>query len=136
MVWFQDLDTLDLGSIISWVSSMVSDHLYWGVFVAALLETIFPPIPSEVVFPLAGFVASKNNLSIFHVILFGVSGGAGATVGAVGIYLLALNLGRVAFVRILKMRIKERQLERAEGWFAKYGGTSQSSLGGLCLASR
>ena len=43
----------EIQAFIDWVIALVSDNLYPGVFLAALLETIFPPIPSEAVFPLA-----------------------------------------------------------------------------------
>jgi membrane protein DedA with SNARE-associated domain len=107
---------------IEWVISLVSENLYPGVFFAALLETIFPPIPSEAVFPLAGYVILNQNMPIFHIIGVGITGGAGATVGAFVIYLIARKLGRFAMVKYAKkIRIKEKQIIRAEKWFSKYG---------------
>ncbi len=112
-------------SIIQWVLSLISDNLYPGVFLAALIETVFPPIPSEAVFPLAGYVILQNNMSIFHVFTVGIVGGAGATTGAFVIYLIALKLGRAGLYRWIKYaKIKESHIEKAEKWYAKYGDKS------------
>ena len=109
-------------TFIQWVISLVSDYLYGGIFVAALLETIFPPIPSEAIFPLAGYIVSQNKMSIIHVIGLGITGAAGSTVGALGIYLITLKLGREALVRYLKYaRITEEHLKKVDRWFAKHG---------------
>lgn len=112
----------EIESFIQWIISLVSDNLYPGVFLAALIETVFPPIPSEAVFPLAGFVILKNEMSIIHVVGVGLVGGLGATIGAFIIYLIALKIGRSAIIRYSKhLRIKEKQIEKAENWFSKYG---------------
>ena len=109
-------------TFIQWVISLVSDYLYGGIFTAALLETIFPPIPSEAIFPLAGYIVSQNKMSIIHVIGLGITGAAGSTVGALGIYLITLKLGREALVRYLKYaRITEEHLKKVDRWFAKHG---------------
>jgi len=116
------VNTLTIESFVQWVISLVSDHLYAGIFTAALIETIFPPIPSEAIFPLAGYLVSQNGMPFIHVIGIGVTGAAGSTVGAFGIYLITLKLGRVALIRYLKYaRINESQLVRVENWFAKHG---------------
>jgi len=113
---------MTIESIIQWVISLVSDYLYTGIFTAALIETIFPPIPSEVIFPLAGYIVSQNGMSFFHVIGLGLTGAAGSTVGALVIYLIALKLGRIALLRYLRYaRINETQLTKVDNWFAKHG---------------
>jgi len=115
----------EIESFIEWVISLVSDNLYLGVFVAALIETIFPPIPSEAIFPLAGYVILKNEMSIFHVITVGITGGAGATLGALVIYLIALKLGRTGLEKYMKYaKIKKERLDKADKWFEKYGDKS------------
>ena len=109
-------------TFIQWVISLVSDYLYGGIFAAALLETIFPPIPSEAIFPLAGYIVSQNKMSIIHVIGLGITGAAGSTLGALGIYMITLKLGREALVRYLKYaRITEEHLKKVDEWFSKHG---------------
>jgi len=44
----------------------MTDYLYAGVFLAALIETIIPPIPTMAVFPTAGFIASQNGLEYMN----------------------------------------------------------------------
>jgi len=113
---------MTIESFVQWVVSLVSDYLYTGIFTAALIETIFPPIPSEVIFPLAGYIVSQNGMSFFHVIGLGLTGAAGSTVGALVIYLIALKLGRIALLRYLRYaRINETQLTKVDNWFAKHG---------------
>ncbi len=110
---------------IEWVISLVTENLYLGVFFAALIETVFPPIPSEAIFPLAGYIVLKNEMSFIHIFGVGLVGGMGATLGAVVIYLIALKLGRNGLYRYLKYaKIKESRLEKADKWFEKYGDKS------------
>ena len=108
--------------LIQWISEFLSEYLYAGVFLAAILETIIPPIPTMAVFPTAGFIASQNGLNLFEVVLLGIIGGLGASIGSTVIYFIALKLGRVALLKYLKrVRVSEKKLERVEKWFEKYG---------------
>ena len=50
---------MPLESVIEFITTLISDYLYLGVFLAALIETIIPPIPTMAVFPTAGFIASQ-----------------------------------------------------------------------------
>jgi membrane protein DedA with SNARE-associated domain len=104
------------------VSSWISDFGYPAVFLVALLENLFPPIPSEVIFPLVGFVAYHNNLGIAHAVSMGIVGAIGSTVGGVVIYYVSLKLGKPAILRFGRyVRIGEKGLLEAESWFRKYG---------------
>ena len=108
--------------LIQWISEFLSEYLYAGVFLAAILETIIPPIPTMAVFPTAGFIASQNGLNVFEVVILGIVGGRGASIGSTVIYFIALKLGRVALLKYLKrVRVSEKKLERVEKWFEKYG---------------
>ena len=109
-------------SLIEWIIQLITEYLYVGVFLAALIETIIPPIPTMAVFPTAGFIASQNGLGLHEVILLGIIGGLGASVGSTVIYLIALKLGRTALLRYLKyVKVSEKKLGRVENWFQKYG---------------
>ena len=108
--------------LIQWISEFLSEYLYAGGFLAAILETIIPPIPTMAVFPTAGFIASQNGLNVFEVVILGIVGGLGASIGSTVIYFIALKLGRVALLKYLKrVRVSEKKLERVEKWFEKYG---------------
>ncbi len=109
-------------SFIQVVTDLVSEHLYLGVFLAALIETVFPPIPTLAIFPLAGYLAAQSNLSLFNVIIMGILGGTGATIGSTVIYLVAWKVGRTVMLRLLKkIRITEEKLEKVELWFERHG---------------
>ena len=108
--------------IIEWITSLVTDYLYVGVFLAAILETVIPPIPTLAVFPTAGYLASQNGIGIPGLILLGMVGGLGASIGSTVIYLIALKLGRTALLKYLKyVKVSEKKLTRVEKWFQKYG---------------
>ena len=112
----------ELQALVQWIADLLSEYLYTGVFLAALLETIIPPIPTMAVFPTAGFIASQNGLSVAEAVLLGIVGGLGASIGSTVIYLIALKLGRTALLKYLgKFRISEKKLEKVERWFEKYG---------------
>lgn len=115
----------EIDVFIQWIVSLVADNLYPGVFLAALIETVFPPIPSEAVFPLAGYIILKNDMNAIHIIGVGITGGCGATVGAFVIYIISKKLGRTGLIKYLKYaKIKEKSLDKADHWFAKYGDKS------------
>ena len=109
-------------SFLIFIADFLGDHLYEGIFLAALIETIIPPIPTLAIFPTAGFLASQQEISLFGVIPMIILGATGATIGTSVIYLIALKLGRTVLLRYLKnFRISEKKLERVEIWFDKYG---------------
>ena len=113
---------MPIESLIEFVTMLISDYLYAGVFLAALIETIIPPIPTMAVFPTAGFIASQNGLGLPELFILGILGGLGASVGSTVIYLIALKLGRTALLKYLKyVKVSEKKLTKVEDWFQKYG---------------
>ena len=113
---------MPLESIIEFVTMLMADYLYVGVFLAALIETIIPPIPTMAVIPTAGFIASQNGLGLIELFFLGILGGLGASIGSTIIYLIALKLGRTALLKYLKyVKVSEKKLTKVEQWFQKYG---------------
>ena len=113
---------MSLESLIEFVITLITDNLFVGVFLAAIIETVIPPIPTMVVFPTAGFIAAQNGLELPELILLGIVGGLGASIGSTVIYLIALKLGRTALLRYLKyVKVSEKKLTKVESWFQKYG---------------
>jgi membrane protein DedA with SNARE-associated domain len=113
---------MPLESLIEFITTLMTDYLYAGVFLAALIETIIPPIPPMAVFPTAGFIASQNGLELHELFLLGIVGGLGASIGSTVIYLIALKLGRTVLLKYLKyVKVSEKKLSRVESWFQKYG---------------
>jgi len=113
---------MPLESLIEFITTLMTDYLYAGVFLAALIETVIPPIPTMAVFPAAGFIASQNGLELHELFLLGIVGGLGASIGSTVIYLIALKLGRTVLLKYLKyVKVSEKKLVRVESWFQKYG---------------
>ena len=109
-------------TFLIFIADFLGNHLYEGIFLAALIETVIPPIPTLAVFPTAGFLASQQGISLLGIIPMIFLGGIGSTIGTSIIYLIALKLGRSVLLRYLKnFRITVQKLERVEIWFEKYG---------------
>lgn len=107
---------------IEWITAIISEHLFAGIFLASLIETVFPPIPTLAIFPVAGYIAAQSGMELPGVILMGIMGGAGATIGSTAIYLVAWKLGRAAVLRYLKYaKINDQKMTRVEEWFQKHG---------------
>ncbi|WP_240759268.1 DedA family protein [Phytoactinopolyspora endophytica] len=91
-----------------------------GAGLAVALENLFPPIPSEVILPLAGFTASQGDMNLFSAIIWTT---IGSVVGALALYAVGALLGRDR-VRAIGARlplVKVSDLDRTEEWFAKHG---------------
>lgn len=110
-----------LGDLSQWVSDVIEAIGYAGVAFLVALESIFPPIPSEVVLPFAGFYAGKGEASVLGMVLAAT---VGSVVGAWVLYGLAAWIGpdRLRRFVVAKGRwfgVKERDLDRSEAWFDK-----------------
>ncbi|HEX2615841.1 MAG TPA: DedA family protein [Nitrososphaera sp.] len=111
-----------LSGILDTLTGLITQYGYPAVFAAAFLEVIFPPIPSEVIFPLVGFTAHSEGLGLGNAIGMAVAGALGSTVGAIVIYFVSMKVGRAAIVKFgRRVRVGEQEIERAEKWFTKYG---------------
>ena len=108
--------------VLDTVTSWISIYGYPGAFLAALLETIFPPMPSELVFPLIGFTAQSKGLGLENAIGMAIVSALGSTVGSIAIYFVALKLGKTVFLRLGKyIRMGESELNKSEKWFEYHG---------------
>jgi membrane protein DedA with SNARE-associated domain len=111
-----------LSGILDTITDLIGVYGYPAVFAAAFLEVIFPPIPSEVIFPLVGYTVQNRGLGLENAISMATVGALGSTAGAVLIYFISGKVGRAAIARFGKrVRIGEHDIEKAENWFEKYG---------------
>jgi membrane protein DedA with SNARE-associated domain len=84
-----------------------------------IAENLFPPIPSEVVLPLAGFLVGLGELNFAGALLAAT---LGSVLGAVILYYVGRWGGRGLVLRYGHiLRVNEQQLDRVEGWFARHG---------------
>jgi membrane protein DedA with SNARE-associated domain len=111
-----------INDTVNSVTNLILHLGYLGIFTAALAETLFPIIPSELIFPLAGYIVQSQNLGIGQAIMFGFMGSLGSTLGAIIIYFLSRKVGRIVILKIGKyILINENKLQKSEIWFQKYG---------------
>ncbi|MEO5578457.1 MAG: DedA family protein [Sphingomicrobium sp.] len=115
-----------------WVIRLIEQSGYLGIGFLMFLETIFPPIPSEVIMPVAGVAAGQGKL---HYGLVVASGTAGAMLGNIIWYLAARALGIARLEPIVRrwgrwLTVTWAELERAERWF-RVNGTFFVFLGRL-----
>ena len=106
-----------------WVIRLIEQAGYLGVAFLMFLETLFPPIPSEVIMPVAGVAAAKGKLSLGWVI---ASGTAGAMLGNIVWYLVARALGIIRLKPFILrwgrwLTIEWDEIVRAERWFGTRG---------------
>lgn len=95
-----------------------------GIGLLMALASVVPPIASEVVMPLAGYVASTGRLTLSGVIAAGV---AGAVAGALVLYALGAWVRGERLHRFVErhghwLLVRPRDVERAEQWFQRHGG--------------
>lgn len=106
-----------------WIIHTISSWGYLGIFLVMLAESIFPPIPSELIIPFAGFAAANGELSLFGVIAAATVGAvvgmlpwyfAGRLFGLTRVRALADRFGRV-------MAFNADEIDMAVGWFTRFG---------------
>ncbi|WP_374615189.1 DedA family protein [Sphingorhabdus sp.] len=108
-----------------WIIRLVDWAGYWGVALLMLLETVFPPVPSEVIMTVAGVSASRGNMTLTGTI---AAGTAGAMLGNWFWYWLAIKFGEARMhVFIDKysrwLTLDWEEVERGERLFERYGST-------------
>jgi membrane protein DedA with SNARE-associated domain len=113
----------ELSGILGFATRIIQALSEWGVGLLTLIETVFPPIPSEVILPLAGFLASRGDMNI---VLVFVTATVGAYFGALLLYWLGAAFGEERTIRLLsKVPLMDRQdFEKSIGWFKRHGRRS------------
>jgi membrane protein DedA with SNARE-associated domain len=113
-------DISELGGIVGFAGTLMEGIGEWGVGLFTLLETVFPPIPSEVILPLAGFLSQQGQLNRELVV---VTSTLGAYLGGLLLYALGAALGLERSIRWLsKLPLVDRDdFEKAASWFTRHG---------------
>ena len=107
----------------AWITAIMADYGYAGIFFLILAENIFPPIPSEIVLTVGGFMTTSTEMSAAGVV-------AASTAGSVTGAMILYGLGRWLSVEKLEgmverhgkwVRVKREDLLKADAWFDRYG---------------
>ena len=108
------------GGIAGWAIRIMETLGAPGAGVAVALENLFPPIPSEVILPLAGFTASRGDMSLLAAIVWTT---IGSVVGAVVLYWIGALIGRerTRAIAALLPLVKVSDVDRTEAWFGRHG---------------
>ena len=107
----------------SWIEGIVETTGVLGIALLMFLENVFPPIPSELIMPLAGYTAAKGEVSLVLVILAGT---AGSLAGALFWYFLGRLVDHERFKLFADrhgrwLTMSRADIEKADDWFDTYG---------------
>ena len=114
-----EADLSQLGGLTGWVASVIESLGEVGVGLLVALENIVPPIPSEIVLAMAGFLAHEGQI---NVILVWVAATAGSVIGALALYWLGYALGEDRLKRWLDHipLVDSDDLDTADRWFESH----------------
>jgi membrane protein DedA with SNARE-associated domain len=106
-----------------WITNLMTSMGYLGIGLLMFLENLFPPIPSELIMPLAGFNIAKGKMAFLPAI---AAGTLGTVLGALPWYYLGCQLGEERIKKLVDrygkwLRISVRDVDRAKGWFDRSG---------------
>lgn len=109
------------GDLTDWVTRVIDAIGYLGVAFLVALENVFPPIPSEVVLPAAGYWAKEHG-GLFRLVAMIVAATVGSVVGAWILYFVARTIGDERLKRLIDrygrwLGIKVKDVDKAEKWF-------------------
>ena len=109
--------------LFDWITQAVERGGYFGISLLMLAENIFPPIPSEIIMPLAGFVAARGQLTLIGVVL---AGAMGSLAGALFWYGVGRWIGPERLKNFSRrhgrwLTLSPAEIDRAGAWFARRG---------------
>lgn len=110
----------------SWVTDVVKALGLWAIALLMLLENVFPPIPSELIMPLAGYLSTQGKIGFWPAVL---SGTLGSMTGATFWYLIGRRYSDGQFRRFVGRHgiwfaLDVGDYDRAQRWFERHGGAA------------
>ncbi|MFF5175531.1 DedA family protein [Micromonospora sp. NPDC000089] len=120
MALAQNVDPHQFSGLTGWVASVIDSLGAVGVALLVALESIVPPIPSEIVLALAGYLSAEGR---FNVVVIVLAATVGSLVGALVLYWLGAALGEERLKRWLDHipLVDRDDLEQADRWFERHG---------------
>lgn len=112
--------------MFEWVEGIIKGGSYLGLLFLMFIENVFPPIPSELIIPMAGYLASIGEMAFPLVVL---TGGIGATLGSLPLYYVGHAFGEKRVRNFCKnhgfwLGVDENDFDKAKQWFSKHQGKS------------
>ena len=112
--------------MFDWITGWIEAMGAFGVALLMFLENVFPPIPSELVMPLAGFNAARGDMNLWVII---AAGSIGSLAGAALWYWVGAKVGMDRLRRLSERHgrwvgIAPEELDRTADWFHRHGGTA------------
>ncbi|MDQ3130857.1 MAG: DedA family protein [Acidobacteriota bacterium] len=103
--------------------SLINSGGYFGIVFLMFVENVFPPIPSEFIMPLAGFMVTQGKFSLVGII---IAGTLGSVIGALPLYYLGSRLGEERLKDFADrhgkwLTLSREDVEKSQKWFDKYG---------------
>ena len=109
--------------MFDWITGLVEDGGLWGVALLMFLENVFPPTPSEVIMPLAGYAAAQGQIDLWGAVAAGSLGSlAGTSVWyALGCWVGTPRLKRWTARHGRWLTLTPAEVDRASDWFERRG---------------
>lgn len=106
-----------------WILTLMDTLGYIGVTIMMFLENVFPPIPSELIMPAAGFAAAQGDMQLILVI---IAGTLGSVIGALPLYYLGTLFDEKRLLNLAEkygkwVLVKPSDITNTNRWFNKYG---------------
>ncbi|MBR8829405.1 MAG: DedA family protein [Gomphosphaeria aponina SAG 52.96 = DSM 107014] len=107
-----------------WIANTITSLGYVGIGLLMFLENLFPPLPSELIMPLAGFTISQGKMAFIPVILSGV---IGTVLGAFPWYYAGRIFNEARLEKLADkygkwISVSAKDLKKANNWFNRHGG--------------
>ena len=116
----------ELFAMTKYITGILNSTGYFGIVFLMFLENVFPPIPSEFIMPLAGFMVTRGELSFVGVIAAGV---VGSLLGTLPFYYLGRTMDEERLKTLADnygrwLTVSRSDIERAQKWFDRHGGAT------------
>jgi len=110
-----------LSALADWTVSLMDVIGPVGAGIAIALENLFPPLPSEIILPMAGLAANRGSFTLFEALLWTT---AGSIVGAFLLYGIGawLGLSRLRTIAAKVPLLHPEDIDRTVAWFGRHGG--------------
>jgi len=112
--------------MLEWITGLMNSMSYFGVGLLMFLENVFPPIPSELIMPLAGYVVAQGKLTFIGVV---IAGTIGSVVGALPLYYIGKMVGQERLKKWADkygrwLTVSSDELDKTKAWFDQRGAVA------------